>query len=154
MRAANHDAVGTPGPAAITPSTETSSSHSGFHHLALDVKKKAERAPIDISSYAEHVYLGPDAPTFPEETYDIVKQDLLQSKAGGTTKFYALELHAATDQLGSMFRVFTHTGVTANLNVGGTGGEKRFRMANSFEEAEDLYVALYGCFFVFHEIDL
>lgn len=60
------------------------------------------------------------------------------------TKFYEMELHAASDQQGAVFRVFTHTGSVADLDEKGSGGEKKFRQAVSFEEAEDLYVALYA----------
>ena len=93
-------------------------------------------------SLQEHVYLHEHSPAFPEASYDVVKQDLFQRKSGKTDLFYCLELHAATDSKGGAYRIFTHSGSPADLDEGGSGGDKKFRIAETFEQAEDLYVAL------------
>ncbi len=112
---------------------------------------------VDLADFRPLPYMVPETtPAFPETSYDVIKMDVLQlarssysvssvaadqppQKSRG--EFFELELHAAAGQGGQgVFRVFTHGGSLSSLNQ--DGGTKQVRMADSLDQAEDLYVAL------------
>lgn len=85
------------------------------------------------------------APTFPD-AFDVKKKAVLQVTDIKTNKnkYYALELHVATDASGApTYRVFTHYGRTDDLETNPNAGAREGRFFDDEAEAEGCYETLY-----------
>jgi len=112
----------------------------GLNTIKVAPKKKA--APRVVPSVHVWTYksVEPGAPEWPEDNYDIAKEDVLQK---GST-FFAIELHVAQIHKLRKFRVFTHRGHVDQLDDDPVGGVKECRYVQNVEEAEAIYSSLYN----------
>ena len=84
------------------------------------------------------------APSFPDD-FEIVKKAVLQVTDIKTNrnKYYAIELHRATADGQTTFRVFTHYGRTDDLEANSEAGQKECRFFEMLAVAEANYLSIY-----------
>jgi poly [ADP-ribose] polymerase 2/3/4 len=87
---------------------------------------------------------GADEPEFPSD-FEIAKKAVLQVMDIKTNrnKYYAVELHTASDPSGSKYRVFTHYGRTDDLETNPEAGQKETRFFDDLAEAQACYAQIY-----------
>jgi len=86
----------------------------------------------------------PGAPYFPED-FEIVKKAVLQVTdiKNNNNKYYAIELHQASEKETIYFRVFTHYGRTDDLEKNPEAGQKECRFFDNLADAQDNYDSIY-----------
>lgn len=94
-----------------------------------------------VKAYKES---DPSAPAFPDD-FEIVKKAVLQvtDLVKNNNKYYAIELHQATENGKTTYRVYTHYGRTDDLVANPNAGMRECRFFQSLGEAETEYQKIY-----------
>jgi len=97
-----------------------------------------------MASVKAYKHDDPDAPKYPAE-FEISKKAVLQVTDIKTNhnKYYAIELHTATQKGTTFYRVFTHYGRTDDLETNPNAGQKESRYLKSLGEAEACYQSIF-----------
>ncbi|RYE90551.1 MAG: WGR domain-containing protein [Myxococcales bacterium] len=102
-------------------------------------------ASMEVSAMAKVWKVGEcGAPKFAAD-YEIVRRAVLQATdiKSNHNKYYALELHAARDNSGDPFRLYTHYGRTDDLQTNPEGGQKECRYFDALDAALAEYTTIY-----------
>jgi len=135
----------------VTQSAYAKAFASGMQHHS-----HAKKPPFLPDQVVAHRYLHEEAPSFPEQRYQIVQIAAFQQHP---TSFLCLELHIGERndnvsavsfgpperyQYTPVFRVFSHSGTTSDLAPGKSGGDRSVYHVANLEQAFAVYTHLYN----------